>query len=41
MMNLAIWKEVARDALPSRRSVGTHSMFGTLQVKGAAIEASA
>jgi hypothetical protein len=41
MMNFAIWKEVAREALPSRNSEGTHSIFGTLHVKGAAIEASA
>ena len=41
MVNLAIWKAVAREALPSLRRVGTHSMSCLLQVKGAAIEASA
>ena len=40
-MNLNIWKEVVRAALPSQSSFVIGEMFGIFEVKGAAIEASA
>lgn len=40
-MNLTTPKDVTKAALPSRMVIGTHSIFGFLDVNGLATEASA